>query len=133
MNGLIIRFYKKLAGVYQVHSIRQTTFIVGLSFISNGAAFLSCYFLVLGISMEISFLEVSGGMAMAGLLNMLPITIMGLGTRELSFLYVFQSFPKEQVLALSTLLFLVAQIGGGLIALVIGQLYFFYKRKKSRI
>jgi hypothetical protein len=54
---------------------------------------------------------------------------MGLGTRELIFLYVFQSFDQGMVLAFSFLVVLVAQIGGGLISLMAGQ-FLLYKTRK---
>jgi len=131
LNRLIIRFYQKLKAVYTVQKPSSSFYIVVLSVLSNCAAFLSCYFLVLGIDLNIGLLAVSGGMAIAGLLNMLPITIMGLGTRELTFLYVFASFPAEQILALSGLLFLVAQVGGGILALIMGQIFLFSSKNKK--
>ncbi|MEZ5083171.1 MAG: hypothetical protein R2750_06955 [Bacteroidales bacterium] len=60
---------------------------------------------------------------------MLPVTVMGLGTRELTFLYVFQSFAESQVLALSALIFIVAQIGGGIIAQLLGQVFLLLAKK----
>ena len=129
MYNLMLRLYKKLHDVYSVLAKKNTILVVFLSLISNSAAFLSCYYLAVGINLDISLLGVSGGMAVAGLFNMLPVTVMGLGTRELTFLYVFQAFPESQVLALSALIFLVAQIGGGIIALILGQLFLFLAKK----
>jgi uncharacterized membrane protein YbhN (UPF0104 family) len=86
----------------------------------------------LGVNLPVSFLTVSGGVAIAGLLNMLPITVMGLGTRELTFLYVFKTFSEAQVLALSGLIFLVAQIGGGIIALILGQIFLNLKPSQNK-
>ena len=95
----------------------------GLSLLSNLSYFVSCYFLALGVGVDLSFLWVTGGVAFAGLLNMLPITVMGLGTREMTFIYIFASYPEPQVLAFSGLVFLVAQLGGGLVSLVLGQMF----------
>lgn len=80
--------------------------------------------------MKLSLVEVSGGVAIAGLFNLLPITIMGLGTRELTFLYVFGPLTKNLVLAFSALMLTIAQIGGGILALILGQ-FFLYLNKKS--
>lgn len=102
-----------------------------LSIGSNLSYFISCYFLSLAISLEASFLYISGGVAIAGLLNMLPVTVMGLGTRELTFLYVFNNYMKSQVLALSGLVFLVAQVGGGLISLIAGEIFLFAAKQKK--
>lgn len=106
-----------------------TAWILLLSFVSNLSYFVSCYYLGLAAGMEAGFIWISGAVAVSGLLNMLPVTIMGLGTRELIFLYVFQAFDQGIVLAFSFLVVLVAQIGGGLLALFAGQ-FLLYKTRK---
>ena len=103
--------------------------VIALSLISNFSAFISCYMLAIGLNFELSFLFVSGGIAIAGLLNMLPITVMGLGTREGTFLLLFKPMAEPLILAFSGLVFLVAQIGGGLISLILGQLFLFAAKK----
>jgi glycosyltransferase 2 family protein len=111
------------------YSAYATTWILVLSMVSNLSYFVSCYFLGLSAGIEAGFIWISGAVAVSGLLNMLPVTIMGLGTRELIFLYVFQSFSQGMVLAFSFLVVLVAQIGGGLISLMAGQ-FLLYKTRK---
>lgn len=106
--------------------------IVLLSIISNLSAFLSCYMLAIGLNFDLSFLFVSGGIAIAGLLNMLPITVMGLGTREGTFLLLFKPMAEPLILAFSGLVFLVAQVGGGLMSLILGQLLLLSVREKKR-
>ena len=69
--------------------------------------------------------------AIAGLLNMLPITIMGLGTREGTFLLLFKPLAEPLILAFSGLVFLVAQIGGGLVSLILGQLFLIAAKKNN--
>jgi len=76
-------------------------------------------------------LTTSGGVAVSGLLNMLPVTVMGLGTREMTFLYIFNTYPQNQVLALSGLIFAVAQVGGGLISLLLGQIFLQISKKRQ--
>jgi uncharacterized protein (TIRG00374 family) len=102
-----------------------------LSLASNLSAFLSAFFLGLAVAMNASFLYLSGGVAIAGLINLLPVTVMGLGTRELTFLYVFNEFVRPQVLAFSGLIFLVAQVGGGIISLIAGELFLLSLKKKK--
>ena len=102
-----------------------------LSIISNLSAFLSCYMLAIGLDFDLTFLFVSGGIAIAGLLNMLPVTVMGLGTREGTFLLLFKPMAEPLILAFSGLVFLVAQLGGGLIALILGQLMLLTLKKKE--
>ncbi len=105
--------------------------VLTLSIISNLSYFVSCYFLAVGLAMPQSFLYISGVVALAGLLNMLPITIMGLGTREGTFLLLFKPMAEPLILAFSGLVFLVAQIGGGLIALLLGYSFLYLAGKKS--
>jgi len=123
------KWVKNISATFKSRSRKEIMIIILLALISNLSYFISCYFLALGVDLPITILTVSGGVAIAGLLNMLPITVMGLGTRELTFIYVFKSFSEAQVLALSGLIFLVAQIGGGLIALVLGQFFLNLKPK----
>jgi uncharacterized membrane protein YbhN (UPF0104 family) len=100
-----------------------------LSVASNLSYFICCYFLANGVEIDLSLIGVSGGVATAGVVNTIPVTIMGLGTREITFLYVFQEFPRAQVMAFSGLVFLVAQVGGGVISLVLGQIFLLKARK----
>lgn len=132
INGLIsyIPVIKnKIKLSYSKRSPIDKISIISLSLISNILYFVSCYFLSLGLEMDASFIMISGGVAIAGFFNMLPVTVMGLGTREATFLYVFQIFPKSLIMAFSGLIFFVAQIGGGLISLVLGQIFLFIRRK----
>jgi glycosyltransferase 2 family protein len=112
---------------------KGTVMIVFLfSLLSNASYFVSCYFLALSVNLSIPLIDVSAGVAIAGLLNMLPVTIMGLGTRELIFLSVFSSLPSASVLAFSITILLVAQFGGGLLSLLLGQIFLFIDRKNIR-
>ncbi|PLX00003.1 MAG: hypothetical protein C0594_16275 [Marinilabiliales bacterium] len=104
---------------YAVHNI---ILIFTLSLISNFCYFISSYFLALSLNIE-GFLAVSSAVALAGLLNLIPITIMGLGTRELVFFSIFKNLPKPTVLGFSGLMLLVAQIGGGLISLALKYIF----------
>jgi glycosyltransferase 2 family protein len=102
-----------------------------LSVLSNLSYFISCFFLAQSVFLEVPFVIASGGVAIAGLLNMLPITIMGLGTREMVFLTVFQPFSESVILAFSATMLFVAQIGGGLFSMMLGQMLLLKKRKKK--
>ena len=116
---------------FQFRPVLNTAAFFGLSLISNLSYFVCCFFLATGIDLDLSFIQVSGGVATAGVLNTIPITVMGLGTREVTFLYVFQDFPQAQVIGFSGLVFLTAQIGGGLIAMLLGQLLLWNTRKRN--
>ncbi|MBN1950622.1 MAG: flippase-like domain-containing protein, partial [Bacteroidales bacterium] len=111
---------------------RQVNAIFGLSLLSNAATFFSCFLLALSVDLGISFLHVSGGVAVAGLLNLLPITIMGLGTREVSLLYLFQGVNPEKIMAFSFMMFLTLQVAGGVLSLLMGQLIQFLKFRSNK-
>jgi uncharacterized protein (TIRG00374 family) len=101
-----------------------------LSVIGNLCAFLSFYYTALAVMINLGFIPVLGSVALAGVINTIPVTIMGLGTRDVTLLYVLKEIPQAQVLAFSGLILLVSQIGGGVISLLTGQ-YFLLKAKKS--
>lgn len=105
--------------------------VILLSLASNLSYFISCYFLAQGLSFEQSFMYISGAVAMAGLLNMLPVTVMGLGTREGVFLLLFKPLAEPLILAFSGLVFLIAQVGGGLLSLVLG-LFFLQSTRRQK-
>jgi hypothetical protein len=111
---------------------RDNFLIFILSLGSNLSAFISAFFLALAVSIDASFLYISGGVAIAGMLNLLPVTVMGLGTRELTFIYAFNEFIRPKVLAFSGLVFLVAQVGGGLVSLLAGELFLLAARKRKK-
>jgi len=101
-----------------------------LSIVGNLCAFLSFYYTALAILINLDFFTISGSVALAGVINTIPVTVMGLGTRDITLLYVLNEIPQPQVLAFSGLILLVSQIGGGVISLLTGQ-YFLLKAKKS--
>jgi len=100
------------------HSPQRTLIIFVLSVISNICYFLSCYFLSMSVFLHIPFLIVTGVIAIVGLINMLPITIMGLGTREYALLTLFGDYSQTNIIAFSIILFSVAQIGACIFSLI---------------
>lgn len=99
-----------------------------LAIIANACYFVSCYYLGLAVGIYANIIWISGAVAVSGLLSMIPISIMGLGTRELVFLYVFSNFDEARIIAFSFLVVIVAQIGGGIISLAAGQTLLFITR-----
>ncbi len=125
INKLIYRIRNRrndLAIDPRKYTAGTTAWIILLSIISNLSYFISCYYLGLAAGLDAGFIWISGAVAISGLLNMLPVTIMGLGTRELIFLYVFSAFDPNIALAFSFLVVLIAQIGGGIVSLITGQI-----------
>ncbi|HSW67941.1 MAG TPA: lysylphosphatidylglycerol synthase transmembrane domain-containing protein [Bacteroidales bacterium] len=99
-----------------------------LSAVSNLSHFVSCYFIAKAVGLSAGIMWISGAVAVSGLVNILPVTIMGLGTRELVFLHVFRTLDPGIVLAFSFLVMMLAQIGGGTVSLIAGQLLLFKTR-----
>lgn len=137
--NIILLILRKLPGEWHdlsteglAYNKNTTTLIILLSFVSNISYFVSCFFLSKSAGIDAGFVWVTGAVAISGLLNMLPVTIMGLGTRELVFLYVFKTVASQNIiLTFSFLMLLVAQIGGGLVALITGQILLLKTKKYS--
>jgi glycosyltransferase 2 family protein len=132
IGSILIRFRIFSSDQLLTFVPRNSLTLINFSFLSvlgNLCAFLSFYYTALAVMISIGFMPVSGGVALAGVINTIPVTIMGVGTRDVTLLYVMNQIPKAQVLAFSGLILLVSQIGGGLIALVSGQ-YFLFKAKR---
>ncbi len=77
--------------------------------------FLSSYFISSSAGIEIDFFSIMYFVAIANILSYLPISVAGFGTREIGFIYLFNSVGllKEEALAFSFLYFFVFYIGGG--------------------
>lgn len=69
--------------------------------------FFSRYLVALSLGIELSFLQVCLVLTLAALVTLLPISIAGLGTREISVIYLFSLFglSKETGLLFSLLIF----------------------------
>jgi uncharacterized protein (TIRG00374 family) len=82
--------------------------------------FLQCYLVAQAFSMNISIVLLAQFMAIANLIVLLPISIAGLGTREVALLTLFLplGFGQAQILAYSMGVFVVFYLSGGLIGSV---------------
>ena len=54
---------------------------------------------------------------------------MGMGTRELTLLSFFSSYDQTVLMAFSATMLIVAQIGGGLISMILGQIFIYIDKK----
>lgn len=80
--------------------------------------FLQCYLLARLISIDISFMTIVSFVSISSLISILPITILGIGTREVSLVYLFSllNFKAESALAYSFLLFFSFYVISGILA-----------------
>lgn len=116
---------------YKVQSTQFSLYVVLISIVSNSVYFISCYFLAHSVLFDAGLLYISGGIAVSGLLNTIPMTVMGLGTREVTFLFIFSDYPTPVIMAFSVLIFLCWQVGSGLLALLAGEILLTRTNKKS--
>jgi uncharacterized membrane protein YbhN (UPF0104 family) len=107
------------------------TFLL-LTLLSNLSAFMSFYFTALAVRLDIGLMSVSGSVALAGVINTIPVTVMGIGTRDITLLYVLSELPRAQVIAFSSLILFVFQVVGGVLALIGGQLFLQLARNHRR-
>jgi uncharacterized membrane protein YbhN (UPF0104 family) len=74
-----------------------------------GLYFISIYFLTKGLNLELSFFQVVLIMTITSLITLIPISFLGIGTRDAGLLAVFNFFghTPEQAVALSMALLLL--------------------------
>ena len=79
------------------------------SFLAFGLYFISIYFLTKGLNLELSFFQVVLIMTITSLISLIPISFLGIGTRDAGLLAVFSFFghTPEQAVALSMALLLL--------------------------
>jgi len=79
------------------------------SILAFGLYFLSIYFLTEGLNLEFSFFQVVLIMTITSLITLIPISFLGIGTRDAGLLAVFSFFghTPEQAVALSMVLLLL--------------------------
>jgi len=142
-SGKSLLFLEKILARFQMfkqgfsfhhrrYSVKEILIIFLLSLAGALSHFISCYFLAQSVNLDIGLLAVAGGMAIAGMFNLLPVTIMGLGTRELTFLTLYAGYDHSNVMAFSFTILLVAQMGGGLVSLAIGHMLLYADKRNSR-
>lgn len=91
-----------------------------LTLISYIIFFIQCALISISITMSIDYLELFLGMATANLLSMVPITIAGLGTRELVlyFLWGHTSVIANEIIAYSIAILIVFYLGGAVLGFI---------------
>jgi len=79
------------------------------SIMAFGLYFISIYFLTKGLNLELSFFQVVLIMTITSLITLIPISFLGIGTRDAGLLAVFNFFghTPEQAVALSMALLLL--------------------------
>lgn len=93
-------------------------------------SFFTAYLLALSLSINISFFDISLIIALVWLITAIPISISGVGVRELSMIYLFSIYgiDAEPATALSIFLYIVTVIMG-----LLGLLFFVDWKKLSQL
>ena len=95
-------------------------FATFLTVSAYGVFFGQCYLLAVALGLDASFLQVSYAAALGSLVTLLPVSILGLGTREATIVAYLGTvgIPAEAALAFSFLVFFTFYITGGLMGAV---------------
>lgn len=82
--------------------------------------FAQCYLLALALGVEISFTSTSYAVALGSLITLVPVSISGLGTRDVAILAYLETegIAAASALSFSILIFAVFYLGGSLIGAV---------------
>lgn len=103
----------------------KTLLPLTLSFISNLIIFYQLYFISTSLQIKAEFINLSSILALANIVSMLPITILGLGTRDATFISIMglQGYTPASAFSLSFSFFLFNNIGVLLIGLLLFLVY----------
>ena len=91
----------------------NTFFLTCLSYF---VYFIQCYLIVLAIDLPINFITISLFMAVSNLISFIPISISGLGTRDVTLIYLFSliGLKPEMAVSYSLLIFITVFVCNGL-------------------
>ncbi|MBI4620199.1 MAG: flippase-like domain-containing protein [Desulfobacterales bacterium] len=113
-DGLIISLEQFLTGFKDLArpKIILPGFLTVLSYI---VYFIQCHLILLSLSIKIDFLMTVFLMSLINLASLVPISILGIGTREAAMIYLFAliNIPKEEAIAFSSVIFAVFYVFGG--------------------
>lgn len=93
---------------------------MGLTVLAYGIFFAQCYLLALALDISLSYIQVSYAVAIGSLVTLLPISVSGLGTREVAMIAYLSTVgvTPEQALGFSLLVFATFYLAGGLLGAV---------------
>jgi glycosyltransferase 2 family protein len=82
--------------------------------------FIQCYLLVLAMDMPINFITISLFMAISNLISFVPVSISGLGTRDVTLIYLFSliNLKPEMAVSYALLIFITVFVCNGLMGSV---------------
>lgn len=107
---------------------RLVCYATMFSMFSGAVYFFQCYVIAKAMLLPVSYVELGFIMSMTTLVSLLPISVMGLGTRESTLLFLMLPFhiSKESILAFSLCIFIVFYVGSTLF----GAFFWFFSPLK---
>jgi glycosyltransferase 2 family protein len=98
----------------------KLVYSVFLTCLSYLIFFIQCYLLVIAIGISINFTNITFFMAISNLISFIPISISGLGTRDVTLIYLFSLVRLKPELAVSYafLIFITIFVCGGLMGAI---------------
>ncbi|UCB57008.1 MAG: flippase-like domain-containing protein [Candidatus Omnitrophota bacterium] len=110
--------YEEFSGSIKEMNIGRALLLIGITLSSALLYFWQCYWLISLLGLKIPFLTVVLFISILNLVNLLPITVMGIGTREVTLIYLFSliGLSAEEATAASFLLFVSFYLLTGIIA-----------------
>lgn len=114
-NKIEERFEAFYTGINQLITFKLIVSVL-LTSLSYLVFFIQCYLIALAMGISINFITITLFMAISNLINFIPISICGLGTREATLIYLFSliGLKPELAVSYSFLVFITFFVCGGL-------------------
>ncbi len=120
-------FYKKaksfVKSVSKYYSFNSLIIPFLMSIFAWLFSFLQMYVIIIALNKTLSYFLVGAGLSVSLLISLLPVSIGGLGTTELSLFTIFRTFTMEEVVALTFVFNLVSLWIPALIGFVLNSFY----------
>lgn len=104
---------------FKIYNLKNYIVISFITVFSWAFYYLQMYVLAKGIGINVPFLYLAITVTVAGLITLIPVSISGIGTRDIALIMLLSPFlvAKEQIIALSALILLMV-VWGALIGLI---------------
>ena len=127
LGGIVSRFKPQIDQFYSGISMLTTSKLVlpsAITIIAYAICFTQYYLLTLALGLSISFFTLMAYMAIVSLVELMPISIAGLGTRDATLIALFslQSISAESALSYSLLVLFAFHILGAVLGIIAWQI-----------
>lgn len=125
-------FITYIEEIRNIINVRQILFGFFLTSIAYSFFFVQCKFILISLNINISYINIILIMSITNIITFLPISISGIGSRDLILMFLFFSIldmEKELAISYSVMLFIAFNLIGG----VIGFIFWLIKPIKFKI